>query len=146
MKEIISQYGKALLSGVAMLMVFGLLFLQNSPLGFKTKLKTGAESIADTKLQETKADIKTPKAKPVITSRENLKIENTYSAKELINGDGITCVKLISIMDDEEKVVDELKKGNEVFFKKPGIYRVSLYVEDAEGRFGTEDLYIGVGE
>ncbi len=146
MKEIISQYGKALLSGVAMLLVFGLLFLQNSPIGFKTKMKSGAESVTDAKLQETKTDIKMPKAKPVVRSQENLKVENTYSARDLIKGEGITCVKLISVMDDEEKVIDDLKKGNEVFFKEPGVYRVSLYVEDAEGRFGTEDLYIGVGE
>jgi len=146
MKEIISQYGKALLSGVAMLLVFGLLFLQNSPIGFKAKMKSGAESVTDAKLQETKTDIKTPKAKPVVRSQENLKVENTYSARDLIKGEGITCVKLISVMDDEEKVIDDLKKGNEVFFKEPGVYRVSLYVEDAEGRFGTEDLYIGVGE
>lgn len=146
MKEIMTQYGKAMLSGIAFLLIVGLLFLENSPVAIRKQMKDGAEKVSGQNMDITKTKHDVKRRKPQISSMENLRIDNTYKASELIQGDGITRVKLISVMDDKENDISEVRKGEEVCFKEPGVYRISLYVEDSKGGFGTEDLYIGVGE
>ena len=41
---------------------------------------------------------------------------------------------------------DERIINGKVKFSKPGIYRLSIYVEDSEERHGTQEFYLGVNE
>jgi hypothetical protein len=62
---------------------------------------------------------------------------------ELISGKGITYAKIVTVEDTKG---ESDFSGESICFKHSGIYRVSIYAEDNEGRHGTLDMYLGVND
>ncbi|MCR4782704.1 MAG: hypothetical protein K5851_08190 [Lachnospiraceae bacterium] len=144
MKEVIEQYGKIVICAVTTILVFGLLFFENSSVNVKKSMKESADKTVDSRLDEKKSDVSTKKGKPSVQSMEGLVCNKDYKAKELIRGEGITVSKIINVMNEKDENIPSSE--SEIRFQKAGIYRASIYVEDSTGKYGTLDLYLGVGE
>lgn len=147
MKEIVSQYGKAVVAAVSVILVIGIVFgstvwkkplmsqaSENGSLNYTVdKLDSGRTTFKET---GKKLNIKT--AGNVVTNRE-------YQVRELFSGEGIKDIRLIQISgEDGDDITAMLYKNGKVTFQKNGIYKLKIWAECSDGRFGTECLYIGV--
>ncbi len=145
MKEIISHYGRTVLVVASVMAVFGLLFFQNSPMKLSSVSKEGVErSMLETKKVHSSDKVES-NGRPNVKARGGLCIGEEYEAADLIEGEGVEFAKIVSISNCVD-LEDERIINGKVKFSKPGIYRLSIYVEDSEERHGTQEFYLGVNE
>lgn len=156
MKEIVKQYGRALLSAVmvaAVLLVLGISF-QNNTLGFVDVIGKGLPSSTEASVVLANDSMKQAKERevPKAFGREDLCVNKSYTTQELIrteDADGREAkVRILEICDayDEENLISQIKtQAAEVYvFEKPGIYRLKVFVWDEKGADNMGWLYLAV--
>ncbi|GEM_PF-2841370 len=147
MKEIVSQYGKAVVAVISVIFVIGIVFgtaVWKKPLmsqaGEKGSLNYSVDKIDSgrTTFVETGKKLNIKTAKNIETNRD-------YSVIELFDGEGIEDIRLIQISgEDETDLTPILYKNGKVTFTNDGIYKLKIWAECSDGSFGTECMYLGV--
>lgn len=158
MKEIVREYGGAIISATAAVLLFTFIFVN-----VKYKNQSGLfHVVGDSVSYKDEGDDQNIKSLAVSESRiksgtpdvragENLEADNNYRPEDLIiSADGSDInVRILKVSDMEGvDITDDvlMKADGKSFcrFSCEGIYRLRFFVEDNDHRYGTEELYVGV--
>lgn len=148
MKEIVKQYGKTILVLIATVLILGLYFFTKKPNNIFSRTKTELNKMNDDKLLKGKKDIYKEKNKVKVYTKSDIYVNKLYKANEIFYGENELYVKILDIETTKENSCNfKVKKdGEKVIFKKEGIYRVYIHVEDNDGNIENMEMYIGVEE
>lgn len=158
MKEIMREYGGAIISATAAVLLFTLIFVN---VKFKNQIglfHVIRDTVSETDGEKDKnikslavSESRIKSGTPDVRAGDDLEADKNYRPEDLIrSADGTDInVRILKVSDmNGRDITDEviLKADGEsnCRFSDEGIYRIRFYVEDNDLRSGTEELYIGV--